>query len=169
MSNEVVSTVQNGLGHECFQSTWNMWISFQESFNKNWSRITGEDPPSWLLIGTLCSTLIFTFKLGYWANTLNCHFLSTSWWKLRVCWRFSVRFEFICSTAINFHWLSREQEPYISMEVDLSRFRTLEPKQTNKRMHYFREWVFKTKLSKFWKQEELVLLSILRVTVQQDI
>lgn len=50
MSHEVVSTVQKGLGHECFQSTWNMWISFQESFNKNWSRKTGEDPLSWLLI-----------------------------------------------------------------------------------------------------------------------
>lgn len=90
--------------------------------------------------GTLLSMLIFTFKLGYWANTLSCHSLSTSWWKLRVCWRFSVRFEFVCSTAINFHWLSREQEPYISMEVDLSRFRTLEPKQrNNKKMLHFRK------------------------------
>lgn len=46
--------------------------------------------------GTLLSMLIFTFKLGYWANTLSCHSLSTSWWKLRVCWRFSVRFDFYC-------------------------------------------------------------------------
>lgn len=29
--------------------------------------------------GTLLSMLIFTFKLGYWANTLSCHSLSTSW------------------------------------------------------------------------------------------
>lgn len=79
--------------------------------------------------------LIFTSKLWYWTNTSHCHSLSTSWWKLRVCWWFSVRFEFIRSTAVNLHWLSREEEPYISMEVDLSRFRTLEPKQRKEKSH----------------------------------
>lgn len=64
MSNEVVLTVQKGLGHECFQSTWNMWISFQESFNKNWSRITGEDPLSWLLIWYTLFYANFYFQTG---------------------------------------------------------------------------------------------------------
>lgn len=49
--------------------------------------------------------------------------------KLRIRRRFSVRFEFVCSAAVDFHGFPREQEPYVSVEVDLSRLRTLEPNE----------------------------------------
>lgn len=53
--------------------------------------------------------------------------ISASGWKLRLCWSFYVRFQFVCCPTVNFHGLPREKKPYIFVEVDLSRLGTLEP------------------------------------------
>ena len=123
-----------------FQSTWNTQSSFQkpvtelvrdhtrtfplERYSHSFTDLISYSFTNFLLRGVInCKT-----------NTSGCHCLLTSWGKLRICWSFSVGFEFICSAAIDFHGLPREEEPNVSVEVDLSRFRTLEPEKTRTRI-----------------------------------
>lgn len=119
-----------------FQSTWNTQSSFQKPVTKlvrdHTRTFSLQRYPhcfSDLILYSFTNFLLHG-AINSKTNASVCHCLLTSWGKLRVCWRFSVRFEFVCSAAINFHGLPREQEPNVSVEVDLSRFRTLEPEKT---------------------------------------
>ena len=49
-------------------------------------------------------------------------------------------FELIGSTTVHFHGFAWEQEPDVSVEVDLPRFRTLEPEQVGHKSTWGFEW-----------------------------